>query len=249
MRNGKPKLNCWRIWVIILLLVFPAGIIRAQEEGIAQITSPAEGEQLFGLVEIQGTATHPSLFDGYSLEWSNAQNPDVWLPIQQRVGQQVNNGVLGQWDTVGSNVPDGVYQIRLRMFLTDGAVQDFVLRSLRLVNQAPTGLPTVAPAQATSTLPVVPTAGPSPTSIILQPPTITPRPTFESPLQDEGGTSDSSGESTFVNFGAAQSAFCTGAFFTMGLFALIIAYIALRSRLSPFTRRLWWQIRSELDND
>jgi hypothetical protein len=134
------------------------------------------------------------------------------------------------------------------MFLTDGSVQDFALRSLRLVNQAPTGLPTVAPAQATSTLPVVPTAGPSPTSVILQPPSVTPRPTFESLVQDAGDDGDS-GESTFVNYGAAQSAFCTGAFFTVGLFALIIGYIALRSRLSPFTRRLWWQIRSELDND
>jgi hypothetical protein len=240
----------WYICIlVILLMAVPLSALHAQEQGIAQITTPAEGAQLFGLVEILGTATHPSLFDGYVLEWSNVQNPDVWLPIQQRIGQQVVNGVLGQWDTAGSNIPDGSYQIRLRMFLTDGSVQDFVLRSLTLINSAPTDLPTVIPAQATSTLSVLPTAGPSPTSIILQPPSVTPRPTFESPLQDDSGSSSDSGNSTVVNFGAAQGAFCTGVFFSVGLFALIIAYIALRSRLSPFTRRLWWQIRSELDND
>ena len=200
-------------------------------------------------MQIIGTATHSSLFDGYALDWRNAQNPsDVWLPIQARIDQQVINGILGQWDTVTSGIPDGVYQIRLRMFLSDGTFQDFVVDRLTLANSAPTQIPTIPIIQPTATLPLVVTAGASPTSIIQQPPTITPRPTFESPALAVS-PDDDDGSSELFNFNAVEDAFCSGVFFSAVLFGIIIAYLLLRSQLSPFTRRLWWQIRSELEDN
>lgn len=238
------------IFCCLLLLALPASA--QQDEGEVLITEPAPGQELFGLVQISGTATHPSLFNGYVLEWRSAQSPVLWLPINSRVNQQVQDGVLGQWDTVASGVPDGLYQIRLQMFLTDGTVREYQVDNLRLVNSAPTSVPTVAPVVPQVATPLsLPTPGASPTSPIEQPPTATPRPDQAAPViavaDDSGDSSATLNE--IVNFSALQSAFCRGIFFTLGLFGFILLYLALRQQLSPYTRRLWWQIRSEMNDD
>lgn len=228
--------------VLFLVLLIPLTGFAQDAEGVAVITSPVDGQPLFGLVEITGTVQHPSLFGGYVLEWSNAQNPQVWLPIQQPVSQQVSNGILGQWDTVGGAIPDGIYQIRLRMFLNDGTFRDYEVKGLTLANSAPTNIPTVGFVEAaTPTLPLLSDEG---TPLIQQPPTVTPRPTFDQPALPV----NNSDEGTFVNFGAAQNAFCNGVFFSVLLFGVVIGYLVLRSQISPLTRRIWWQIRSELDD-
>jgi hypothetical protein len=233
--------------LIVISLPLTQAVVTAQDEGAAVISSPVDAQPLFGLVEIIGTARHPSLFDRYTLEWRNAQSTeDLWLPIQEPVSQQVTAGILGQWDTVGTGRPDGIYDIRLRMVLTDGTFQEFIVRNVRLSNSAPTELPTILPGQPTTTLPLIPTTGETPTPLIQQPPASTPRPTFPPPAT----TGESpSGADDVVNLDAVQSAFCTGVFFSIGLFVVIILYLILRSQISPFTRRVWWQIRSELDSN
>jgi hypothetical protein len=237
------------LFLVIINLPLPQTPAFAQDEGVAVISSPVDGQPLFGLVEIIGTARHPSLFDRYTLEWRNAQSTeDLWLPIQEPISQQVTAGILGQWDTVGTGRPDGIYDIRLRMVLTDGTFQEFIVRNVRLSNSAPTELPTSPSEQATATLPLIPTTGETPTPLIQQPPASTPRPTFPPPATTGESSGSSSGDE-LVNLDAVQSAFCTGVFFSMGLFAVIIVYLILRSQISPFTRQLWWQIRSELDNN
>lgn len=229
--------------ILIGYIMLAWGWVSAQNEGTAVITTPRDGDQLFGQVLIMGTAAHPSQFDGYILEQSSLQNPDQWIAIQPRVNQQINNGVLGQWDTI--SVPDGVYQIRLQVFLADGSILEFAVNNVRVVNAAPTSLPTL-PSFTQATLAPLPEAGATVTPIIQQPPTSTPRPVEAIPVVDP---KSSDGESTFVNFGAIQSAFCSGVYFSMLLFGLIVGYLLVRKQISPYTRRLWWQIRSELDND
>ncbi|MBZ0309119.1 MAG: hypothetical protein K8I82_23850, partial [Anaerolineae bacterium] len=80
---------------------------------------------------------------------------------------------------------------------------------------------------------------------------VTPRPTFENPvdLNQSDSSASSEEENSVFNFSAVQSAFCLGTYFSMGFFALIVLYLVFRKQISPFTRRLWWQIRSEFDND
>src|SRR5688572_9144597 len=125
------------IALVLLLIAVPASAQEDSSGATVVIATPTEGQQLFGVEQITGTATHPSQFAGYTLDWSNMRNPDVWLPIQARVNQQVDNGVLGQWDTVA--IPDGLYQIRLRVYLNDGSEVDFIVQNLAVVNSAPTG--------------------------------------------------------------------------------------------------------------
>lgn len=229
--------------LIFCVCVFGWGHAFAQDtdESRYEIIAPVESGQLFGLVEIIGTASHPSLFRSYSLEWSNAQNPDVWLPVQQPVSQQVTDSLLGQWDTV--RIPDGVYQLRLRLSLTDDTERQVIIRGLAVANSAPTPLPTAE-------LPQLPTNAPlTGESLINQPPAATPRPTFEQPnFEPSVSTRNTNSSEIFVTFDSAQAAVCNGALFSMIFFGVIVAYLLLRKQISPYTRRLWWQIRSEIED-
>ncbi len=233
------------LWAMGLLLLTSGAVSAQDDDGTVQITSPGEGTALFGLVEIIGTASHPTQFGGYVLEWSNAQNPDVWLPIQQPVTQQVAEALLGQWDTASAGLPDGTYQIRLRMFLADGSTRDTVIRGLRLQNSPPTDIPTPATFQQAS--PTAP-GGPVPTSPIQQPPTPSPRPEITAaPLPDDPPNADA--PDTLINFPAIGRAITNGILFSSGLFGLIVLYLIVRRQLGPNIQRLWWQIRSEIEDD
>ena len=49
--------------------------------GFAEITNPAAGQRLTGLITIRGTADHPS-FAGYELLFAHDPNPtETWFPL------------------------------------------------------------------------------------------------------------------------------------------------------------------------
>lgn len=227
--------------------------VQAQDTGTAEasITAPASGEQLFGQVTITGTASHPILFASYTLEYDSLSDPAVqWLLVQPRVSQQVEENVLGVWNT--NVIPDGVYQLRLRVALTDGQTIETTVSNLRVINSEPTPIPTNPAAMGDTALP---TPGPSPTSLIQQPPSNNPDDTVISGLDtlDQPATSpdsaDTGNSERRVNFGRIWRAFCSGVYLTLVLFALMIVYVGLRTRLRPYTQRLVWQLEDELDPD
>lgn len=242
----------------VVLSGLPARVLAQEPPGreatIAVITSPVPDSTISGQVIIFGSAGHPSLFSYYELEYKNLlETSDIWLPIGARVSQQRTNEILGIWDTVSLGVSDGMYQIRLRVFLNapEEPPVEFVVNGLQLINTAPTPLPTVD-TQTSATL-EAPTPGPSPTSLIDQPPTNTPRPTLETLGQNTDNTqsasSSSSGGETTLNLGRLQSAFCTGSVLALLFFSVLGGYLWLRSRFRSTARQLMWQIRSEFDND
>lgn len=158
------------IGLIALWGVLPGLHGAAQANDSAKISAPANGSSLFGVVTISGTASSPTL-QAYRLEYLSLAGANAqWQAIGKPVSQQVVNSVLGQWDTRG--LPDGAYQLRLRVTLRDGTVLEDYVRDVKVNNQQPTPLPTIPP-PPTATL--LPTAGPSPSPLIQQPPTTTPR--------------------------------------------------------------------------
>lgn len=223
----------------------PAPIARAQsaDQARAIISSPADGQQLFGLVNILGSAEHPTAFARYTLEYDDLSDPTVtWLLVQPAVQQQVHQGILGTWNT--NVVPDGVYRLRLRVFLDDGQVIEYVVSNLRVINRAPTPVPTVPLAEvAPAAQPVTP--GPSPTSPIVQPPSNNPvqrdmvdlenRPAADNP--PDTGSLPTRQNTTRVNLARVREAFCAGFYLAMGVFALIIIYSLARRR--PAQRHPW----------
>ncbi|MBI5960138.1 MAG: hypothetical protein HY866_15465 [Chloroflexi bacterium] len=241
--------------VIFLSARVLSGPAQAQgPEGlVVVITWPADGQQLFGVVNISGSALHPTGFASYTLEYNDLSDPNApWLLVQPRVQQQVRESVLGTWNT--NVVPDGSYRLRLRVFLDDGQEGEFVVSNLRVINTQPTPVPTVAPGSTGGEQTGL-TPGIEPTSAVVQPPSNNPS---VSGLPDPEISADNGGEtltdqpvkkSTRINIGRVRSAFCTGVYLTFGLFALMLGYTLLRGRLRPLTRRLMWQAQDRWDND
>jgi len=213
--------------LIIFLSAAPAV---AQEEGLAIISSPAPRQTLVGVVTVQGTAASPN-FQRYRLEYAvqGSLEPE-WFTIVE-IAQQVTNSTLALWDTTA--VPDGVYQLRLRVFLRSGAVLQTVVQGLNVINRSATALPT--PPLATA----FPTLGPSPTALIQQPPTLPPRPTIAgiapTPLPLSEGRRISMQAALILQ--ALQGAFCNGALFTLFAFGLFGAYRLFHVRVRPRLRR------------
>ncbi len=236
--------------------LFLVGIVSAQDADgpVAVITGPTEGQQLFGQVTITGSAYHAAMFGSYTLEYNNLREPgSPWFLVQPRVQQQVQDGVLGTWNT--NLLADGPYALRLSVFLTDGQVAEFVVSNLRVINSEPTPVPTVA-GELMGTADA-PTPGPSPTSPIEQPPSNNPSGIITG-LDDPGGGSDlapppntapETETTTRINTDRIRGAFCGGVYLTLGVFGVMLVYLVIRGRLRPFTRRLLWQIQDEMNSD
>ena len=105
-----------------------------------RITYPVDGSQVAGYVTITGSASHPRFLQ-YALEWGPEPNPgNLWYPITAPRGVPVLNGILGAWNT--TSVADGVYRIRLHVWLSDGTDTAFVAGGIRVSNVRPTAVPT-----------------------------------------------------------------------------------------------------------
>jgi hypothetical protein len=226
---------------VMILCVMPPSVRAQTSDGLtAIITSPTEGQQLFGVLTIVGSAAHTTAFASYTLEYDYQGDTAVeWNLVQDRVTQQVQNGVLGLWDT--STIPDGYYQLRLLVYLTDGQTGEFVVASLHVVNTPPTPLPT---SESVSVSPTEPTPGPSPTSPVQQPPGGEESSTilgFSSEENEPAATTTGNEKQTRVNTNRVKSAFCSGVYLTLAAFAIMIGYIVIRGRLRPYARRLVWQ--------
>jgi hypothetical protein len=218
--------------VVMLIWQIPA---QAQGTDAAQITSPQSGEPLVGVVTIQGTASSPN-FQRYKLEFSTQEN-EQWFTITE-VSQQVTNGPLAQWDTAA--IPDGLYQIRLRVILRDGNVVQNLAQNLAVKNQQPTPLPTTPP-QATALPPTLtPTLGPSPTLIIQQPPSLVPRATLPD-VNPTAAPSDPGSSQAVLVLDALRNAFCSGVYLALIGFGILALYRLGYSRL----RRLAASLRSQ----
>ena len=93
-------------------------------------------------MQVLGSAIHPN-FVQYQLEYGPEPNPNnLWYTIGAPRQTTVLNGVLGIWST--NTIPDGTYQLRLRVYLRDGSNPQTVVNNIRVQNRpnAPTIVPT-----------------------------------------------------------------------------------------------------------
>lgn len=232
-----------RLWTVT-----PAGVAaQTPDEILSVIAFPADGAQLFGLVNILGSAAHPTAFARYTLEYDDLSDPDVlWLPVQPPVQQQVRDGVLGTWNT--SLVPDGFYRLRLCVFLDDGRTGEYIASNLRVANSLPTPVPTLPTANVVPDS-SVPSPGPSPTSPVFQPPGNTPAsgelPGFVQPPASgsfgDTGSPEQEQTTTRVNTGRVGHAFCTGFYLAVVGFVLMLGYVLLRRRARQSSYFTDWQ--------
>jgi hypothetical protein len=130
------------------LPVLAAPNFRDCSGGNAAILSPQTGATVFGIVQIEGTASLGGDFQYYKLEVAPA-GTQAWGDLAGQARQQVVNGQLGVWDSAA--VPDGLYTLRLRVVDPTGNYCEAQVTNVHVANAAPTPVPTANPEQATIT--------------------------------------------------------------------------------------------------
>jgi hypothetical protein len=199
------------------------------------ITAPSDGSTVSGVIQIVGTVIDPAFLQ-YELAIAAAGTD--WQDIQPPVSQQVQAAVLGLWST--SSVPDGSYQIRLRMMRQNGDVVDSIV-TVNTLNATPTTTSTPT-AQATPT-----SLEPSATVLIWQPPTRTPRPSAT-----PGGPTPTPDSLTFedspFNPGKMGEAAWNGALVAVSAFGLLALYGIVRVAIRHELRASWQAFRRDYVN-
>ncbi len=189
-----------------------------QSPFVGQIISPLpNSEPLRGQVEIVGIATHPNFwkYDIYAL---TGRAEDDWIPIVTGVEVRVDSPArLAVWNT--NQVPDGDYILLLRVWDRDQGLQDFQFFPYEVANLRPVDTPT--PEATPTPIELLPTVPPqTPTVLIEQPPTATPRPTPTPGGPPTPTATPQPSALSALNLGAWREAFCNGATLAAALFAL-----------------------------
>ena len=221
-----------RLWIGALVVIISGmhlatALAAPQQQDIAQITSPTEGQTIAGLVTITGSANHPE-FARWELAYGPDPNPnDAWQPFAS--GETaVDNGVLGTWNT--GVVADGGYMLRLRTVRKDSNYSETVVRGLRVSNSAPLEQPTSIPPAPTfpaeqATLPPEGTFQPQEPAMVEQPPTSLPPATSapNSPTNNNSSAArrNTSNSAPAINAGLFGSACLSGITLTVGLFVVV----------------------------
>lgn len=122
---------------------------------VNEITHPKEGDSVAGIVPIIGTA----LMHGY-LKYDVHVSP-AGLDSWQWLGSSfdiVREDAIYRWDT--STIPDGLYDVRVRVSRLDGGSSDAFLRTIEVRNANP---PTPTPVLNAAGTPIPQTVSPLPT--------------------------------------------------------------------------------------
>jgi len=232
------------VLVVILLAVGSPGWAAPQPQVQYFITYPTEGMTLSGVVEIRGSANHPSAQWWYNVSYAPGPEPtggSQWVPLAQVENTPVQDDVLAVWDT--TTVPDGVYTLALTVKGQDDPTywQQFV-RRLTVNNAQPVASPTPEESPTPEPMPTA-VVGPSPTPVsIEQPATPTPRPS-PTPREWEGEEIPTPDVGADEQLGLAfdvdmlRDAFCDGALITVSLFALWGLYLLAKVSVRWFLRR------------
>ncbi len=200
------------------------------------ITSPRDNAVVVGAVVIEGTAVHPEFWK-YELYYSPMAT-EGWVFIGQVHETPVINGQLEIWYT--TTVPDGAYQLRLRVVRKDGNYDEYFVRNISVSNTVPTVTPTseATPTRAPTATPLPPT----PTIVVEQPKlsTPTPRPTVSEPAVPEkkAETKAVNSPPSSLSIEGLSNAACYGGASAGGLFLLVVILALLRRLVSLLLSRL-----------
>ncbi len=236
---GKRLLVVWLVSLGLLLAANPVGrAAPASQVEQPRITYPADGARVSGVVEVRGSATHPNL-DFYQVRYAPGAGPTAdsqWQDFAIVEGRQVENDVLGRWDT--TQLPDGHYTLALAVWGINDPNSPYLDFATNLVvdNTDPVVTPTPTPEpdpEPTEVFPT-PTIGPTPTPMTVeQPPTVTPRPTATlSPgLVETPTVAPDEGAELALSVGQIRTGFCAGGLFSVVLLTLWGLYVVAKAGL------------------
>lgn len=236
------------VLVMVLLTVGSPGWAAPQYQARSVISYPTDGMTISGVVDVTGVAAHPNM-SLYQVRFAAGPQPAAdtqWIDfVYVEGGAQVDNGVLGTWDT--TIIPDGQYTLALAVWGANDAASPYVFNvtNLTVNNAQPVVTPT--PEEEPPTPEPMPTAvvGPTPTSVsVEQPPTPTlppsPTPDGEGEEAEEVATPSAGAEEEFslpVDFADLRAAFLTGGKIALLLFVLWALYLFVKAVVRWFLRQ------------
>ncbi|MAS32505.1 MAG: hypothetical protein CL610_00775 [Anaerolineaceae bacterium] len=164
--------------IMVLMLVWvPAAAQDFEVDPNANITWPPPIYLLSGQFDIRGSANLSNM-TSYFIEF-RPMNADFtpnetasWVPATLPRTVRVEDDVLGTWNT--TVVPDGVYEVRMTIGVSNGSPVYVVVGPVRVENNPPpfaiTPTPASLPTSAPTSPPVsIPTLVPTPTQVDLSP--------------------------------------------------------------------------------
>ena len=117
--------------VLLLFIILAPLLLGSQKEDTPGIDNPKPGESIQGVISIVGTSSVAN-FQHSEVSYTQDQwNNPTWFLIQQN-NEPITGGVIAVWDT--SNITDGIYSLRLVIFLKDGRDQETIVTGLRVRN-------------------------------------------------------------------------------------------------------------------
>ncbi len=220
--------------LIILLATGPLGRAAPLLQGRSIITYPTGEMTVSAQVQVRGIATHPNM-NFYQVRYAAGSEPTAgsqWVDFAVVEGTQVEDGVLGTWDTTA--IPDGQYTLALAVWGFDDPSNPYVFFVTHVAVNNTNPVPTATPPESTPEPMPTAVVGVTPTPVsVEQPPTATPRPS-RTPGSgiDEQPQAPSTGEgerpSVAVDFGELRAAFWSGVLVTLVLFLLWGLYLLLK---------------------
>jgi hypothetical protein len=241
-----------RYGILLSIIILLAGVGQGwaaplPQDAVWMVSYPGEGSTISGVVNIQGTATHPN-FVSYGILFASGDTVTggtLWRhdsPIIWNNQSMVVNGTLGTWDT--TTVPNGKYVLALVVYEAGNETPNvYFVQNLTVQNEPATPTPEPTP-EATPTeigatpLPAEGAAPIAPT--IEQPPTATPRPTptlspGATPGPDDSGGSEETPK-TIISIDAVKEAFKTGAQLAIMLYVIGGLYVAVKAAIRYMLR-------------
>jgi hypothetical protein len=219
--------------VVFVLTVSLVGWAAPLFQAQSMVTYPTDGTTVSGPVEVRGVATHPNM-DFYQVRYAPGAQPagdSQWQDFAIVEGQQVQNDVLGTWDT--TQIPDGQYTLALAVWGINDPNNPYVffVTNLTVNNTNPVTTPTPEPSP-TEPPPTV-TLGPTPTSVAVeQPATSTPRAAPTVPSSIAPTPTAAAEPAVDLDVGRIREGFCAGGLITILLLSLwglyLLAKVALR---------------------
>jgi hypothetical protein len=235
--------------LLIVMLFIPVATLHAAppaQGGVAIITSPQDNAILRGVVSITGTATHPDFwrYDFFYAPDPNSTGDWIFIEVHENM---VNNGPLGTWDT--TLIPDGVYQLRLRVIRRDSNYIEYIVHQVSIANRQSTE--TLTPEATPTSLPTPTPLPPTPTVAIEQPPTAIPRPTSTPYAAGTPRPTRVDGDDSLIGItsGGLGRAFCYGAGLAVGIFVLLGVLTLMRSTVFRLARRIRRRVKSSRQKD
>jgi hypothetical protein len=166
IKLNAMRFSIWNGFLLLIALSVPFSAVRAQAQPPQPVViSPRAGEAVIGQAEISGVTGLPG-FQRVEVEYRYTNDPrNTWFLIAE-TDKPVNPGKIADWDT--SLISDGIYDLRVTVYLSDNTSQSTTVPGVRVRNYSPVETstppdPGKLAASQTPAVTVVPTRTPRPT--------------------------------------------------------------------------------------